>query len=387
MVQKNAPVPPAAKCLGPVNDLERHLPSDWWRTLFNALYIKTDGDVVEHDGNTAREVDLLVTAAGLDSDDRILDICCGQGRHSLELARRGFRHVTGLDRSRYLIRLARKRARTLGLPVTFHEGDARKFRMPEGGFHCVTILGNSFGYFDREDEDVSVLKAAQRALRSGGTLVLDITDGDWMRTNFERRSWEWIDQDHFVCRERSLSSDGDRLISREVVVHAEKGVIADQFYAERLYSRAKIIELLERAGFRAVRFHAVAQSESSRNQDLGMMARRMFLTAQAPAKAAASPARGRPAFPEVTVLLGDPRLPDTVKMGGQFNAEDYATVDRLKAALGTLGEYRFVYLDNHGSLIPRLRAERPAFVLNLCDEGYNNDAFLELHVPALLEML
>jgi D-alanine-D-alanine ligase len=74
-------------------------------------------------------------------------------------------------------------------------------------------------------------------------------------------------------------------------------------------------------------------------------------------------------------------------MEGRFNAEDFETVNRLKAALATLSDYRFSYLDNHGSLIARLRAERPAFVLNLCDEGYNNDAFLELHVPALLEML
>ena len=66
------------------------------------------------------------------------------------------------------------------------------------------------------------------------------TDGDWLRGHFEPRSWEWIDENQFVCRERSLSEDGGRLISREVVVHAEKGVIADQFYAERLYGKAEI---------------------------------------------------------------------------------------------------------------------------------------------------
>ncbi len=100
-----------ARTLGPVSDLERHLPSDWWRTLFNSLYLETDGDVIENDRNTAQEVDLLIRSAGVERNDRILDLCCGQGRHSLELARRGFPRVTGLDRSRYLIRLARKRAR------------------------------------------------------------------------------------------------------------------------------------------------------------------------------------------------------------------------------------------------------------------------------------
>src|SRR5215467_16003417 len=110
-----------SRTLGPVSDLERHLPSDWWRTLFNSLYLETDGDVIENDRNTSEEVDLLIRTVGLERNDRILDLCCGQGRHSLEFARRGFPHVIGLDRSRYLIRLARKRAKQGDLLVSFHE--------------------------------------------------------------------------------------------------------------------------------------------------------------------------------------------------------------------------------------------------------------------------
>src|SRR5690242_14926706 len=86
-----------ARTLGPVSDLERHLPSDWWRTLFNSLYLETDGDVIENDRNTADEVDLLICSIGLERNDRILDLCCGQGRHSLELASRSFPNVTGLE--------------------------------------------------------------------------------------------------------------------------------------------------------------------------------------------------------------------------------------------------------------------------------------------------
>jgi D-alanine-D-alanine ligase len=375
----------AARTLGPVSDLERHLPTEWWRTLFNSLYLETDGDVVENDRNTEQEIDLLVRSAGLEPNDRILDLCCGQGRHVLELARRGYKSVTGIDRSRYLIRLARKRAKQRGLAVSFHEGDARKFRVQESSFHCVCVMGNSFGYFDREEEDIAVLEAVKRALASGGTLVMDLTDGDWMRSHFEARSWEWIDQNHFVCRERGLAGDGERLISREVVVHAERGVIADQFYAERLYSRERIETLLESVGFTNLRFHAFVMPDSSRNQDLGMMAHRMFLTCEAPRKL--ERLHHEVIFPEVTVLLGDPRLPDPVKRFGRFNSEDFETVARVKNALSEIPGYRFQFLDNHASLLADLRASRPGFVLNLCDEGFNNDPFMEPHVPALLEML
>jgi D-alanine-D-alanine ligase len=375
-----------ARTLGPVSDLERHLPSDWWRTLFNSLYLETDGDVIENDRNTAEEVDLLIRTVGLERNDRILDLCCGQGRHSLELARRGFPHVTGLDRSRYLIRLARKRAKQRSLQVSFHEGDARRFRVGDAEFHCVCLLGNSFGYFERPEDDLAVLEAVKRALASGGTLVMDLMDGEWMRGHFDPRSWEWIDQNHFVCRERDLAEDGDRLISREVVVHAERGVIADQFYAERLYSKERLETLLTSAGFTNVRFHPLLAPDSQRNQDLGMVAHRLFLTCEAPRRMRRLPRRAA-LFSDVTVVLGDPRLPDPVKRDGHWNEEDVETIERLKAALQELPDYRFRFLDNHASLYPELRTNRPHFVLNFCDEGFNNDAFMEMHVPAVLEML
>ena len=374
------------RTLGPVTDLEHHLPNEWWRNLFNSLYLKTDGDVVENDDNTVREIDAVIAAAGLDPNDRVLDLCCGQGRHSLELARRGFKKVLGIDRSRYLVSLARRRARGAGFDVRFKEGDARKFSVPESSFDCVVIMGNSFGYFDREEDDLDVLSSVKRALRSAGKLVLDLMDGDWMRQNFERRSWEWIDDNQFVCRERSLSADRARMISREVVVHAEKGVIADQFYAERLYSRDLIKKLLEEAGFSEIRFHGSMEALSTRNADLGMMAHRNFISAVAPPKMVTKKRRDV-LYPDVTVLLGDPRLPDDVKRNGVFNPEDIDTVSRLQSALAELPGYTFTYLDNHNAFLNELRNRHSTFVLNLCDEGYNNDALKELHVPALLEML
>jgi D-alanine-D-alanine ligase len=383
--------PPAAKfrsarTLGPVADLESHLPAEWWRELFDSLYLKTDGDVVENDTNTQRDIDALITATGIVPEDRLLDLCCGQGRHSLALAARGYRHVTGFDRSRYLIRLAKRRAKTMGLNAHFHEGDARKPRFPADSFDCVFVMGNSFGYFDREDDDKAVIEAVKKILRSGGALALDITDGDWIRANYERRSWEWIDQNHFVCRERSLSSHQQRLITREVVTHAERGVIADQFYAERLFSREQITGLLDTCGFHQVRFHGTLEADSDRGQDLGMMANRLFITSVAPRKTAVQrPAKKAPVT--VTVVMGDPRLPDPVKKGGKFNPEDFETINRLKEALATIEGYTFNYLDNHATLYNDLRSRQPDLILNLCDEGFNNDAFLELHVPAMLEMI
>src|SRR5690606_24890999 len=107
--------------------------------------------------------------------------------------------------------------------------------------------------------------------------------------------------------------------------------------------------LLGRLGFRNIRDHGLAESVSDREQDLGMMARRMLLTADAPVKPARK-VKGATQRLDVTVLLGDPRLPDQIKRGGTFNAEDLDTSRHQTEALAELPGYNFRYLDNHKTL-------------------------------------
>ena len=120
----------ARKSLGPVANLEEYVNPDWWNQIFNSLYLKTDADVVEDHTITVREVDFFTRIASLLPDDRILDLSCGQGRHSLELARRGFKFVEGLDRSRYLIQRAKMQAKKECLNVKFREGRGPHASLP-----------------------------------------------------------------------------------------------------------------------------------------------------------------------------------------------------------------------------------------------------------------
>ena len=367
-----------------MDDLEARLSPEWWRALFGPLYLRTDGDLVENPASTAHEADLLVRAGGFRAGDRLLDVCCGQGRHSLELARRGFSSVVGIDASRYLIAVARRRARRLRLRPRFRVIDARRLRFPAGSFDGAFLMGNSFGYFEHQSDDALMLASVRRVLRPAGAVVLDVADGDYLRSRFEPRSWEWIDDQLLACRQRALSADGRRLVCRELVVDLSRGVVSDQFYAETLYGEADFRRLLEQAGFGAVRRHATLHADSDGGGDAGMMAQRLLLSAEAGAARAAavrfSPRR-------VAVVLGDPSLPDRSKRDGRFGPPDLALVARLKQALGELSGYRFCYLDRHSSLIADLQRCRPELVLNLCDEGFGNDPAREPHVAALLELL
>ncbi len=373
---------------GPVNNLEEFLQPDWWRRIFNSMYLKTDADVVEDKSITAFELDMFTNMLDLSKEHVILDLACGQGRHTLELSRRGFNNVFGMDRSHYLINRAKQTNLTEGLSANFKEGDARKLPYPVDTFDVVMILGNSFGYFESVDDDLKILKGVLRVLKPNGKFLLDVADGNFLKENFNPRSWEWINKTHFVCRERSLANDNERLISREVISNTKKGVIVDQFYAERLYTKEKLTDILQKAGFKNIMFHNEYSTDSIRNQDLGMMERRIIVTSEAikewtPVKQKLTEVKN------VAVLLGDPSKADIVKPDTVFDEDDYNTIQQLKIALSSLKNYKFIYMDNHDQLISNLVKLKPQidYVLNLCDEGFNNDARNELHVPALLEML
>lgn len=386
-LQKPKDLKPRRRTLGPVYNLEEHVPSDWWCRIFNSLYLKTDADVVDDLEITRSEINLITGSLGLATDDKILDLCCGQGRHTLELARRGYRHIEGMDRSHYLIQKAKEQGKSEGLTARFREGDARKLPYAPDSFDAVLVLGNSFGYFETLQDDLRVLKEIKRVLKPWGKLLIDITDGEYLRENYQRRSWEWIDSKFFVCRERSLSLDGDRLVSREVITHVEKGVVADQFYAERLYSKDSIGKLLAQAGFSDVSFPERLLTQSQRAQDLGMMERRIIVTSHV--RKDWSPRKQKQGEKHVVVLLGDPRKNDPMKPKGIFDDDDFYTIDQMKAALRELPGYRFSYLSNHDTLIQDLMkyAGKVDLVLNLCDEGFCNDPRKELHVPAVLDSL
>jgi D-alanine-D-alanine ligase len=381
-VQKNT--------LGPVEDLETHVRSDWWQTLFNSLYLKTDADLLDDMEVTKKEVDLIVSILGLAREEKVLDLCCGQGRHVLELARRGFLNTEGYDRSQYLIRKARTRAQKENLQVRFREGDARKLPYPPDTFDVVTIMGNSFGYFDSSLQDRKILEEIFRVLKPGGKIFIDAVDGDYMKKNFQPRSWEWLDRKYFVCRERALSSDGERLICREVINRIDRGIIADQFYAERLYNKESLFELLTASGFSSPTFHTTFSPVSSGTQDAGMMEQRILLSASVEKAWPSSLLAAASKKPlNIGVVLGDPRKEDLVKPACVFDDDDFDTLERMKKALAEISCLKFTFFDKHETLIDDLKkkAGKIDLVLNLCDEGFYNDPTKELHVPALLEQL
>jgi len=254
-----------------------HADGNWWKDLFDEIYLMTDARTVCDDELTSREVDFLEQTLLRDKTQPILDLCGGQGRHSMELSRRGFLDVTVLDYSDYLVRLGRRKARRENLRTNFFQGDARKTGLPPGSYRFILILASSFGYFAEEEENRKILQEAFRLLAPGGTLLLDLPDRETFIRNFQPISSHRVNEDITVCRQRELGED--IVYSRERVTSRAEGCIRDRTYCIRLYSPEKISGMIQSTGFSSVDCKKDFMSRESQG-DYGCMTNRMMITAR-----------------------------------------------------------------------------------------------------------
>jgi D-alanine-D-alanine ligase len=250
---------------------------DWWKNLFDEVYLITDARSVCDEDITRREIDLFCTLLPVQRSDRILDLCGGHGRHSLELCARGFIFCTLLDYSHCLVKKAKENAERHDLPMTCVRADARKTGLLEESYHHVLIAGNALGYLTDACADKEILEEAWRLLKPGGWSLVDITNGDQVKEKMTPRAWHEIDQDYVVCRERDL--DNDTIRARELVLSKEKGMIRDQTYAMRLYTPIALKALMEEVGYDNVQIHTNF-SPHSHSGDYGFMNCRMIATGQ-----------------------------------------------------------------------------------------------------------
>ena len=183
----------------------RHHPAhadDWYVRSFGELYPL----LYRHrDDEQARgQVDELVELLGLRVGRRVLDICCGAGRH-LEALRAAGLDAFGLDLSAPLLRRAAQRP---GLRERIVRADVRALPF-EGRFQAAVNLFTSFGYFPDERENAGQLRQMARCLRPGGLLLMDLPNRAALEHEIEPHSVEEVDGLHVEHRRRFAA---DRMI-------------------------------------------------------------------------------------------------------------------------------------------------------------------------------
>lgn len=140
----------------------------WYEQSFGADYLT----VYKHRDCThaKQEVSQMLNWLRLPRGAKVLDLCCGMGRHSVTLAEYGY-NVTGVDLSSTLLEEARKN--DTPARICWIQGDMRRVPLPCDHFDAVFSLFTSFGYFDEDHENRKVLLEMERLLLPGGKWVLD----------------------------------------------------------------------------------------------------------------------------------------------------------------------------------------------------------------------
>jgi SAM-dependent methyltransferase len=190
----------------PRDDPETHdLP--WYSRAFEAGYLNLYAH--RDAADAARALDFLAAAVPLRPGLRLLDLCCGAGRHLALIAPR-VASAAGLDLSRVLLNCARQ-SLAPGDPAPLMEADMRALPLRSAHFDAVINLFTRFGYFDRDDENAAVLREIARVLRPGGRFVFDHINPPHLRAGLRPRTERDLDGGVRVLESRRIDPAARRV--------------------------------------------------------------------------------------------------------------------------------------------------------------------------------
>lgn len=213
----------------------------WYETLFERdwydYFARGGPGSPDADGSYARrtddEVAFIERALGLTEPCDLLDLCCGPGRHSVRLARRGHR-VTGVDISAYNLEKAAERAAEFGVGATWREADMRDTGLAESSQDAAINMFTAFGFFS-DEENQRVLEEVVRVLRPGGRLLIDLVNRDSLMRRHQPRMWNERHNDAVLLQEHAFDSATGSQTTNWTVVKAD-GERVSRSFTIRMYT-------------------------------------------------------------------------------------------------------------------------------------------------------
>jgi len=215
----------------------------WWDELFGDDFLRTMDRLTN--AQVKNEVTFIEDSLGVQKGGVILDLACGSGRHAVEMAVRGY-NVVGYDLSLAMLARAADEAHDRKQKLNFLHGDMRDMGFEEmfDGIYC---WSTSFGYFDDEKNQL-VAQRIHRALRTGGMLLLDVANRDFVTQR--QPSLVWFEGDGCVCMdEMRVDFITSRLKVKRMVI-LDDGRTREMDYSIRLYTLHELGRMLHDVGFK-----------------------------------------------------------------------------------------------------------------------------------------
>jgi SAM-dependent methyltransferase len=224
--------------------------ASWWQDeeFWNSFapYFFTE----ERVEGTAAEVEKLVALLGIAPSAKVLDLCCGIGRHSVEFARLGYR-VIAVDLTASFLAQARERAKREKVQIDFVQSDMRDFVCP-GAFDAAVNLVTSFGYFEEQTDDLKAARNLYESLKPGAPLVVEMMGKEILARKFVPRRWEVAPDGTLLLMEHRLRSGWEWMEDRCILI--KDATRRELNFSYRVYSAAELGAVLREGGFKAVEF-------------------------------------------------------------------------------------------------------------------------------------
>jgi SAM-dependent methyltransferase len=224
---------------------EVEVPPDWYRSGFPPETTK-----MPWADRTVDEVDRAVGMLKPEGSERVLDLACGIGRHSLELRRRGF-EVVGIDISEELLEMARREAESQSLEITFVQADLRELDFEDEFDLVLSLNDGAVGYFETEEENRRTFEVVSQVLRSGGGHLMQLPNVLHAEKHLPKKSWiageatVELSDHHWNAQTRYLEGS---------TVPIRIGEVFEKFepipFRQRLYSVEELQEIYESFGMR-----------------------------------------------------------------------------------------------------------------------------------------
>lgn len=222
-------------------------------------YSRMDMPVQPWTQGTSKEIDFILANVNLKKESTILDMGCGQGRHSIALAQKGFSQVIGIDFSETNIAKARQSAQQSQNFATFLTADARKFNLGHK-FDCILCLYDVIGSFRKEEDNVRIVRSIKRNLKKGGYAIvsvmnMELTDHIALHKSSISQHPDTLlklppsktmeSSGNIFKPEYYLINTDDGLIYRKEQFTSGDNIFAEYLVADKRYTLAEITQLFE----------------------------------------------------------------------------------------------------------------------------------------------
>ncbi len=237
----------------------------WYEELFENYGLKYDQEYFTQ--GTIGECDFIEKEIKYDKSTRILDIGCGTGRHSIELAKRGY-NVVGVDLSESLLERAREKAREQNLQIMFQKNDARMLTFSNTFDLVIMLCEGAFPLMETDEMNFKILQNAANALKPDGKFIFTTLNGLFPLYHSI--------EDFFTANEkgdkiRSAHHSFDLMTFRDyntTVVEDDLGNEKEIQCNERYYTPSEISWLLKSLNFKVTEIFGAKLGEFSRNDEL-----------------------------------------------------------------------------------------------------------------------